>query len=640
MTWRAFILGLALVAFMCWADVWAGLSRGYGWTTEGHFSPATVFLLVVLVLVVNVTIKLIRRRSGLRQAELMLIWCMITVAAVFPTTGLFRLWLPVLGGPAYFAGRGDVAWKTTSLARAPDPLLLSKNPSSFAVRQFYEGGGEEARIPWQQWLVPISRWLILLSCFYLAIYFMCAILRKQWVEREHLLFPLARVPLDFTAGSGGERLLPAVCYTRAFLYGFCGGGAFRLFRALPVLLGGTQVWNVNVPMADVLRDTPLSAMNFANLSLGWSTIGLAYLVPADVSLSVWLFYLFGRVELQTSAWVGSTLHYGGSWSELLRWQMTGSYFAFTIGALYMTRRHLSDVLRKAFGVGKDVDDSREPVPFAVAFWGLLICTLGAMIWTAYYSKAILVSVCLILVLMCIQFVHARIVSESGLYQTWLLWNPPTVIHSLSMGYALQPLAAVVMYMQHGIMMHNVSLGPAAMHAFRISDVFEKGRKLLLPAMVSATALAIFVCTWTFLSEANMRGVLNLQDTWGNLNNPQGVFQTAHQVIRRPFQMAQPRWIPLGLGVGLTSVTLLMRARFYWWPIHSIGLLAIGNWSADRMWLPFLIGWGIKLSLMKFSGGRAVRQTRLFFIGLILAEATLTAFSTILGALTDGAIGRW
>ncbi len=640
MTWRAFFLGLAVAIFMCWADIWAGISRGYGWTTEGHFSPATAFLLVVLTLVVNVLIKLVRRSAGLKQAELMLIWCMLIIAAVFPTTGLFRLWLPALGGPPYFASRGDAVWRDTSLAAAPETLLLSKDPKSFAARQFYEGGGEEARVPWRRWLVPMSRWLILLTFFYLAIFFMCAILRKQWVDREHLLFPLARLPLEFTEGSGQSRLLPSVCYSKPFIVGFAGATAFRLLRAMPVFLGGGQAWDIAIPFADVLQDTPLRETYMANLELWWPVIGLAYLVPADVSLSVWFFYLFGRVELQTAAWLGSPLHYGGSWSDLMTWQMAGSYMVFTVGALYMTRRHLADVARKAFGADSGVDDSEEPVSFRLAFWGLVICCLGVFAWTAYYSQSIWAAGALVLILMCVQFVHARIVSQSGLYWTWLLWSPPGVLHSLSLGYALRPLGAVVAYMQHGIMMHNVSLAPAAMHCFRIGEVFKKGRRLLLPAMVVATAVALVVCSWTFLGEAYARGVLNFQDRWGNVSNPQNIFQMAHQIIERPFQAAQPQWGPFALGVALTGFAMFMRTRFYWWPIHSVGLLAIGNWSADRMWLPFLLGWLIKLCLMKFAGGKAIRQTRVFFIAFILADSSLTAVKTIVGALSGGRVGWW
>ena len=640
MSWRAFLLGLVLVVFMCWADTWAGLNRGYGWTTEGHFSAATVFLLVVLVFVINVAIKLVRRRWGLKQPELMLVWCMITVAAVFPTTSLFRAFLPTLGGPAYFAARSDVVWKDTSLAIAPQALLLSKDPKSFAVRQFYEGGGEEARIPWKHWFVPLSRWGLVLALFYLAIFFMCAILRRQWVEREHLLFPLARLPLDFTEPASPEGLLPAICSTRPFLYGFVGSAAFRLIRAMPVFLGGLQPWDVRVPFADVLSDTPLRDMSLPNQELWWAAIALAYLLPADVSLSIWFFYLFGRVELQTASWLGSAAYYGGSSSPLLSWQMAGSYAAFTIGALYLMRRHLVDVVRKAVGRGAGVDDSAEPVPFALAFWGLVLCCAGVAVWTAYYGARPSVAVALIAVVMCTQFVHARIVAQSGLYYTWLIWDPVSVVHSVSLGHALNPAGAVVAYMQRTIMMNNVSLAPAAIHGFRIGDVFQRGRRWLLPAMLAATVAALIACSLAFLSGAYSRGVLNFHDRPGNVYAPQNTFLAAHQVIERPYQVAVPHWGPLVLGVVLSGFMMAMRARFYWWPLHPIGLLATGNWYADRMWLPFLLGWLIKVSLMKSGGGRAMRSMRVFCLGFILADSSLDAVKTIVGAISGGAVAWW
>jgi len=635
MTWRAFILGLFLVVFMCWADVWAGISRRFGWVTEGHFPEACGFLLVVVTLGVNVVIKLIRRTAGLKQPELMLIWCMLIVAAVFPTTGLFRLWFPMLAGPPYFAGRADSLWRDSALQAAPETLLVSKNPASLAARRFYEGGGQDARIPWSYWLVPMGHWLIVLLLFYFAIFFLCAILRKQWVEREHLLFPLARVPLDFTEDSGSTRLLPAIFSNKAFLIGLTGALALRLLRGVPVFAGGTEPWNVRLPLQDALQDTPLRTLYMVNVDLWWPVIGFAYLVPVDVSLSVWFFYLFGRVELQTAAWAGSPLHYGGTWSELMLWQQAGSYMAFTVGALYMTRRHLRDVARKAVGLGREMDDAGEPVSFGIAFWGLTICFAGAVGWCVWHGMGVWAAGLLFLMLMCVQLVHARLVSQSGLYWTWLVWSPPDVLHSLSLGHAFGRAGVVVAQMLRGLMMHNVSLSPAAMQCFKISEVFKKHRRVLLPAMVLALLAALTVCSWTFLSEAYTRGVLNFEDEWGNVSNPQDTFWAAYHQIERPFQTAQPRWFPFGLGALLTGFVMLMRARFYWWPIHPIGLLAISNWSADRMWLPFLLGWMTKVSLMKFGSGRMLRQAHFFFIALILAEAFMQVVSTIVRAISGG-----
>ena len=138
MTWRAFLLGVALVAGLSWLDPFTSFNKGYGWNTVGHFPTGPVFLLVVLTIAGNVLLKAVRRRWALRQAELMLVWCMLTVAAVLPSDGLQRWWLPVLVGPAYVSGRPDIPWRDTSLAEAPDSLLLTKDPRSIAAKQFFE----------------------------------------------------------------------------------------------------------------------------------------------------------------------------------------------------------------------------------------------------------------------------------------------------------------------------------------------------------------------------------------------------------------------------------------------------------------------------------------------------------------------
>ncbi len=637
MTWRAFLIGLVFVAFLAWGDILAGLSRGYGWTTEGHFPESAVFMLVVAVLVVNVVIKLVRRGKGLRHAEMMLIWCMLIVGSVIPSSGLMRFWLPMLAAPPYVAARPDIQWKTSSLEAVPSDLLVSKSPNSIAIRDFYEGQGEERRVPWTHWARPLTAWIVFMGLFHFAIVFMMAILRRQWVDREHLLFPLARVPMDFTEGSGSRRLLPTIFYNRAFLVGFVGGFAFRLLRAVPVFMGGSQTWGIDIPMADVLADTPLSNMYMANLRLWWSVIGFAYLVPADVSLSIWLFYFFGRFELQTAAWIGSPLHAGGTWSPLMQWQQAGSYIAFTIGALFMTRRHLADVFRKALGIGKQVDDSAEPVSYRVAFWGFTLCTVGTIGWMLYYDMRVIAAISFFAVLLCIQIVHARLVSQSGLYQTWLIWRPGQLLHSLSGGHIFGGAGAVIACMMPRVFMHNVGLGPASIHSFRISEVMEKHRRWLLPALAAALALALGVSTWTFLDEAYLRGGLNFSSPWGMLTNAESAFSSAHAFISRPRATAQAEWLPFGIGLVLTGLVMFLRARFYWWPVHSIGLLTISNWSADRMWLPFLIGWLIKVSLMKYGSGRMLRQTRVFFIGLIMAESSTKVVSTIVRTISEGAI---
>ncbi len=645
MTWRAFIIGLIAVVGIALLDPYTSFNKGYGWNTQSHFPAGAGFVLVVVTVGLNAAIKLLRRRAALTHAELMLVWCMLIVGCAVPSN-LMRFWPPVMAAPAYLARRQDIAWQETALQAAPKALLMTKDPKSVAVKQFFEGWRErEGRVPWMQWLAPMSRWAVLMAFFYLATFFLCAILRRQWVDRERLQFPLARVPLDFTEGSEGAGLLPPVFASRAFLMGLAGAAALRLVRTLPFVFGSETAWNFTVPLRDVFQQTPLEQLSFENFALNWMPIGLAYLVPADVSLSIWLFYLFGRVELQTAAWLGSPLYYGGTYSELIRWQRFGAYVAFTVGALFMARRHLAGVAKQAFGRGRAGDDAGEPVGYRLSFWGLAVCCAGAIGWFVWYGVSVWAAAALLALLLCIEFVHARVVSQSGIYRTSPLDQGPTLLNALAAGRLFGATGAVVANMQYTIMINgnNSMLGPAAIHCFRISEVFGRRRRLLLPALLVALGAAMCASAFTSIHQGYSGGALNYSNVWAAIDNPRSAFDLAHEMIRRPEGVAPARWVPLGLGIGLTSLVMFMRARFYWWPLHPVGLLAFACYGLDRMWFSFMLGWLIKVAFLRFGSGRLLRQGRLFFVGFIMTELFFDGAWTLASWLTAGGVpgaGVW
>jgi hypothetical protein len=639
MTWRAFIIGLACVLLVCLSDPFTSYGKSYGWSAIGHFPTGAVSLLVLLTAGVNLLLQLLRRGWALRQAELMLVWCMLIVASIVPSDGLMRWFPSLLAGPAYLASRPDIPWQQTALAEVPASLLLTRNPNSVADKWFYVGMPPGAHIPWGQWLRPVGAWAVFLLLFYLSVIFMCAVLRRQWVDRERLQFPLARVPLEFTEGSGGRALLPGIFHNRAFLVGVAVTAGFRLLRDLPLIFGATSGWNLQIPLKDVFAGTPLQQLYLENFDLWWVVIGFAFLVPADVSLSVWFFYLFGRFELQTAYWAGSDLQSGGTWSALLSWQIAGAYMAFTIGAIAIARRHLIDVVRKAFGRGRSVDDGEEPVRFALAFWGLVLCTAGGVAWSVHFGMRTWSAALFYLVMLSIMLVNARIVSQSGLYVTTCLWGPAGVLHGLSFGHLFGTRGIAISRLEGALLIDgNYSmLGPAAMHAFRIGDVMKERRRMLLPALVAALVVGLAASTYTGVRQGYDMGALNFSDTWGATGKPKAVFDGIHLAMQRPTEVDRARWTPFCMGVAFTGVVMFMRARFFWWPIHPIGLLSMSNWHMDRIWLPFLLGWMTKTFMMKFAGGRALRQARYFFIALIIVETAVGGISTIVRTISGGLV---
>jgi hypothetical protein len=236
-------------------------------------------------------------------------------------------------------------------------------------------------------------------------------------------------------------------------------------------------------------------------------------------------------------------------------------------------------------------------------------------------------------------VNARIVSQSGLYVTTCLWSPTTVLHGLSFGNLFSLHGIAVSRMESSLLIDgNYSmLGPAAIHSLRISDVMQHRRKLLLPALVAALVVGLAASTYTGIRQGYDMGALNFSDTWGPTDRQKAVFDGIHLAMQRPSEVDRARWTPFCMGVAFTGVVMFLRARFFWWPIHPIGLLSMANWHMDRIWLPFLLGWMTKMFLMKFAGGRALRQARQFFIALIIVETALGGISTIVRTLSAGRV---
>ena len=79
MTWRAFIIGLLGVVWLCLLTPVNDYAVGNTFLTGNHFPVGVFFFLLILTLGVNVVIKLVRARWAFRQSELMRVWCMMLV---------------------------------------------------------------------------------------------------------------------------------------------------------------------------------------------------------------------------------------------------------------------------------------------------------------------------------------------------------------------------------------------------------------------------------------------------------------------------------------------------------------------------------------------------------------------------------
>ncbi|MCK4374550.1 MAG: hypothetical protein KAX19_04445, partial [Candidatus Brocadiae bacterium] len=348
MTWRAFLIGLVAVALIAAVTPYNDFDKGNTFLTGNHFPAGAVAILLVLTLAVNVGLKLMRRSWAMRQSELMLVWCMMVVSCTVPASGLMRYSFSIPAAPAYYAARADLPYEEHVLKEVPRDLVLTKDPKSVAAKRFFEGtpASEKLGIPWRPWLRPMLAWGVFTLLFYAATFFVGGVLRKQWVDSERLIFPLARVPLEFTEDAGEASLLPAVVRNKGFVVGVIVTLLFALIRSAPVITGADQGWRPDLKIQDVLWGTPLQSLDLWSGFIYPIAIGFAFLVPSDISLSIWFFFIFTRIQLQVAYWIGQPIQ-GSTWGPFMAWQQAGSYIVFVLMMLWAARRHLAAVFRKA-----------------------------------------------------------------------------------------------------------------------------------------------------------------------------------------------------------------------------------------------------------------------------------------------------
>ena len=199
-TFRAIVIG-ALLCFCIAVGEPIGVLLVHGSPMCPDFSTGgAIFLFFILVFVINILLGRINKKLSLTTAELITVYIMMIVACAIPSWGLIMNLLYFLGGIIYYA-TPENKWEQLIHPHLKS-YLIPQNKE--AIRQFFEGLGKGESIPWQAWLEPLLWWFAFILVVYFVMICIATIFRKQWVEKERLLFPLTQLPLQMAQKDEGE----------------------------------------------------------------------------------------------------------------------------------------------------------------------------------------------------------------------------------------------------------------------------------------------------------------------------------------------------------------------------------------------------------------------------------------------------
>ena len=118
-------------------------------------------------------------------------------------------------------------WKALFWRYLP-PWLTVKDPLS--LLDFYEGQSTpytEAHL--RPWLLPILWWTVLLAVLIWVMICMSTIMRRQWITRERLAYPIVQLPLEMTRSDS------SLFKSKMMWLGFVVAGGIDLVNGLHVL---------------------------------------------------------------------------------------------------------------------------------------------------------------------------------------------------------------------------------------------------------------------------------------------------------------------------------------------------------------------------------------------------------------------
>lgn len=558
-------------------------------------------------------------------------------------------------------------------------------PASTAKDYFYGLGDGVKRvtlgqIPWRAWGGILRFWLPALLTAWVLAWALVRMTHRQWSRHELLTYPIAEF-----AGSllrrRADRLFPDLFYDRVF---WCG---FALTAAI-YTINGLRLWfplMIQVPL-QFAHYNLIRQFHFLNDFCGTEAyslfrgmvypfvIALAVLLPMEVSLTCWLGWVLmilftGVFFLFTGENIGR-----GETGYI----QTGMYVAMLVMIVFIGRREYFAIFRGAFGLTRGEEKKDPHLRAAVLACRIFIAAFAGLIaFFVYAGLDLLTAFTLVAAFVLILLLIARMTAEIGI--PWLVsfggmasGMPLKLLGAAAMG----PKGLAVLAVLASILDFDTTNTWVAQQTTldKINEEMDEeapppqasaGRPPKLSLLLALGVCVAVVCScfgtlWDNYSfgarrERSMHSTMThrLKDTSSSINRltaseGQGTGNQAKTAVNGAkggmllrlgrIQAASGFWKYFLLGAVLVGGCAFMRLRFTWWPLHPLPLLLINTWCLSRLYFSFLLGWLIKVALVRIGGGKFFLRSKPFFIGVIFGQVVLAGIWVLIGvvywAITD------
>ncbi len=484
---------------------------------------------------------------------------------------------------------------------------------------------------------PLFYWMIFVVACYGAFYFLSYVVINYWSRREKLIFPLAQLP-EALLPEDDSRWFPSMFRAPLFWFGFALSAAVMSWNAiiaaqwvvgLKKITFGMSSGNLN----EMLKQTPFEGLSYAQgnrmqFVFSFFAIGIAFLLPLEISFSIWFYFLVGQAIILIATWMNYT-EFASDWlwyNNPVSGLGGGGLLLFSAVSLW---RGVMEYVR--LGAGKPlVQRTRLALPVV----GLVVCIGVIVAWLMWNKLSFFWALMFIGVTTLVTVGIMRIVAEGGIY--WIQSHVSFfhVYKMLGLGKFLKPALMGPLLPMVWVLFLDVKtfIAPNMLNAVKMQQDVGGGRARFHATIIAGVLVSVSVCLGLALVLAYAGGGQQMSN-WFYTSGPQMVMDMTRTAVRTSpeFDPSTTAWY--GLGAFWVAASMFLRQVLFWFP-HPIGFIMQVNPLMSPVWFSFFIAWVCKKLVVRYGGKTTYDKVRVFFLGLILGELLAVFVWPILSVLFD------
>ena len=599
------------------------------WTVGGFTGSESLFANTVAILVLLALLNQWLKRRGSRwrfgAGEMLTIYLMLGISTGL-TASVWDLGGSLAGTityPFWFA-TAENRWEEIMWPNLPTWLTVQDHD---VLEGFYAGRSDPYRPEvLRAWATPALWWSLLIGALLWTCLCLNSIVRRRWADEEKLPFPITTLPVQLV----DERF--------GLLHN-------RLFWIAAAVSAGLGVWNTISTFVPTVPGVPLgfdytsyvenrhpwNFIRYRGVEWGPWSLGLCYLMPLDLAFSLFVFDLMWTAEYVLSGYLGwSTSPWAGiPYGEQ---QTAGGFIAILLGAFWLDRQYLWQVVRKGLGLRSTLPDDREEAfgyrtavlgalaGFALVWW--VLHRGGMQGWVAAAFVAIYLLMCLVI---------SRLRAQLG-PPTHQLYGamPNWVLTTVAGTRALRPQTlGMFLLLRPFCQEQRNNPTPLQLEALKMAEGGRMERPRIAVALAVVAPLAMLCYFWANVHLGYRMGLGTGNTQVWHISVARWGAEGLATDLRYPSEMNVSGTVAMGVGAALTFLLTFLKLRFQWWPLHPVAY-PIAPASTIQSMTPAIFGtWLFKALLLRYGGLRAHRRALPFFLGLLAGGATIGLLQRLL-----------